>query len=281
MGVSPALLATPRFHLFLGKQASMAMFAWLRRRRRDAIRRSPFPAEWRAFIEKNVPYVACLPAEDREELVGHIQVFLAEKHFEGCGGLQITDEARVTIAAQACVLLLHRQTEYYPNLVSILVYPTTYLVPGGQSTPDGLVAEGTQARLGESWARDVVVLAWDSVLSGAADIHDGHNVVLHEFAHQLDQESGMGDGAPVLPRRSMYVAWARVLGHDFDQLVRDTAHHHRTLIDRYGATNPAEFFAVATETFFEKPRQLQSKHPELYLQLQQFYSQDPAALGNR
>jgi Mlc titration factor MtfA (ptsG expression regulator) len=257
------------------------MFAWLRRRRRDAIRRRPFPAEWRAFIEKNVPYVACLPAEDRKELVGHIQVFLAEKHFEGCRGLQMTDEARVTIAAQACVLLLHRQTEYYPNLVSILVYPTTYLVPGGQSTPDGLVAEGTQARLGESWARDVVVLAWDSVLSGAADIHDGHNVVLHEFAHQLDQESGTGDGAPVLPRRSMYVAWARVLGHDFDQLVRDTAHHHRTLIDRYGATNPAEFFAVATETFFEKPRQLQSKHPELYLQLQQFYSQNPAALGSR
>jgi hypothetical protein len=208
-------------------------------------------------------------------------VFLAEKHFEGCGGLQMTDEAQVTIAAQACVLLLHRQTDYYPNLVSILVYPTTYLVPGGQSTPDGLVAEGTQARLGESWARDVVVLAWDSVLSGAADIHDGHNVVLHEFAHQLDQESGAGDGAPVLPRRSMYVAWARVLGHDFDQLVRDTAHHHRTLIDHYGATNPAEFFAVATETFFEKPRQLQSKHPELYLQLQQFYSQDPAALGSR
>jgi hypothetical protein len=257
------------------------MFAWLRRRRRDAIRRRQFPAEWRAFIEKNVPYVACLSAEDREELVGHIQVFLAEKHFEGCRGLQMTDEARVTIAAQACVLLLHRQTEYYPNLVSILVYPTTYLVPGGQSTPNGLVAEGTQARLGESWARDVVVLAWDSVLSGAADIHDGHNVVLHEFAHQLDQESGMGDGAPALPRRSMYVAWARVLGHDFDQLVRDTAHHHRTLIDRYGATNPAEFFAVATETFFEKPRQLRSKHPELYLQLQQFYSQDPAALGSR
>ena len=257
------------------------MFGWLKRRRRDAIRRRPFPAEWRALVEKNVPYVACLPPEDRAELVGHVQVFLAEKHFEGCGGLEITDEVRVTIATQACVLLLHRQTDYYPNLVSILVYPTTYLVPGGQSTPDGLVAEGTQARLGESWARDVVVLAWDSVLSGAADIHDGHNVVLHEFAHQLDQESGMGDGAPVLPRRSMYVAWARVLGHDFDQLVRDTAHHHRTLIDRYGATNPAEFFAVATETFFEKPRALQSKHPELYSQLQQFYRQNPAELDTR
>ena len=279
--VSPGLVANLRLHVRSREPASAAMFAWLKRRRRDAIRRRPFPAEWRALIEKNVPYVARLPPEDREELVGHVQVFLAEKHFEGCGGLEITDAVRVTIATQACVLLLHRQTDYYPNLVSILVYPTSYLVPGGGRTADGLIADGPQARLGESWARDVVVLAWDSVLSGAADIHDGHNVVLHEFAHQLDQESSVGDGAPVLPRRSMYVAWARVLGHDFDRLVRDTAHHHRTLIDRYGATNPAEFFAVATETFFEKPRALQSKHPELYSQLQQFYRQNPAELGNR
>jgi Mlc titration factor MtfA (ptsG expression regulator) len=255
------------------------MFAWLSRWRRKAIRRRPFPAEWRAIIEKNVPFAACLPPADRTELEGHIQVLLEEKYFEGCGGLQITDEARVTIATQACVLLLHRETDYYPNLVSILVYPSTYLVPGGQRAADGLVAEGSQARLGESWARDVVVLAWDSVLSGAADIHDGHNVVLHEFAHQLDQECNAGQGVPVLPRRSMYVAWARVLGHDFEQLVRDTQHHHRTLMDQYGATNPAEFFAVATETFFEKPRRLREKHPQLYSQLQQFYRQDPAALG--
>ena len=143
------------------------------------------------------------------------------------------------------------------------------------------MVEDPQARLGESWARDVVVLAWDSVLSGAADVHDGHNVVLHEFAHQLDQEDGQGDGVPVLPQRSMYVAWARVLGHDFDQLVRDAGRGHRALLDRYGATNPAEFFAVVTETFFEKPRQLRAKYPALYLQLQQFYRQDPAALDDR
>ncbi len=253
------------------------MFGWLKRRRREAVRRGVFPAAWRAIVEKNVPYVAGLPLEDRQELLGHVQVFLAEKHFEGCDGLAITDEVRVTIAAQACVLLLHRQTDYYPRLVSILVYPSTYLVPGGRPAANGLSDETPQARLGESWTRDVVVLAWDSVLSGASDIHDGHNVVLHEFAHQLDQEDGVGDGAPILPQRSMYLAWTRVLGHDFDQLVRDTQHHHRTLIDRYGATSPAEFFAVVTETFFEKPRQLRSKYPELYLQLQQFYRQDPAA----
>lgn len=255
------------------------MFGWLRRRRRDAIRRRPLPDAWRAIIAKNVPYAALLPPEDREELAGHVQVFLAEKRFEGCGGLRITDEVRVTIAAQACVLLLHRTTDYYPGLVSILVYPTTYVVPGGRRLQGGLVSEEAEARLGESWGDGVVVLVWDSVLAGAADVHDGHNVVLHEFAHQLDQESGAGDGAPVLPRRSMYVAWARVLGREFDRLVLDTAHHHRGLIDRYGATNPAEFFAVATETFFEKPRQLRSKHPELYHQLSAFYGQDPASLG--
>jgi len=253
------------------------MFGWLKRRRREAVRRGAFPAAWRAIIEKNVPYVASLPLEDRQELLGHVQVFLAEKRFEGCDGLSITDEVRVTIAAQACVLLLHRQTDYYPRLVSILVYPSTYLAPGGRGSVHGLPDEEPQARLGESWTRDVVVLAWDSVVSGASDIHDGHNVVLHEFAHQLDQEDGVGDGAPTLPRRSMYLAWTRVLGHDFDQLVRDTQRHHRTLIDRYGATSPAEFFAVVTETFFEKPRQLRTRYPELYLQLQQFYRQDPAA----
>jgi Mlc titration factor MtfA (ptsG expression regulator) len=257
------------------------VFAWLKRRRRDALRRAPFPAEWRAIIAKNVPYVAGLPPEDREELAGHIQVFLAEKHFEGCGGLRITDEVRVTIAAQACVLLLHRSTDDYPRLGSILVYPTTYLVPGDHPAPGGLVSEEPQARLGESWIRGEVVVVWDDVLAGAADIHDGHNVVLHEFAHQLDQEDGASDGAPILPARSMYVAWARVLGRDFDRLVRETHRHHRTLIDRYGATNPAEFFAVATELFFEKARPLRSKHPELYDQLRQFYQQDPAAREQR
>ncbi len=118
------------------------------------------------------------------------------------------------------------------------------------------------------------------MLAGASDIHDGHNVVLHEFAHQLDQESRAGDGAPILPRRSMYVAWARVFGHDFDQLVQEAQHHHRELIDQYGATNPAEFFAVVTETFFEKPHQLRAKHPAPYEQLREFYCQDPATLVN-
>ena len=251
------------------------MFGWLRRRRREAIRNIAFPDAWRAILEKNVPYVRLLSPDDREELIGHVKVFLAEKRFEGCGGMEITDEVRITIAAQACVLLLHRPTDYYPQLVSILVYPTTYLAEGGRRAPDGLVTDGPQARLGESSARGAVVLVWDSVLAGAADIHDGHNVVFHEFAHQLDQESGASNGAPILPRRSMYLAWARVLGREYARLAQDIERDHRTLIDRYGATNPAEFFAVATETFFERPRRLKARHPALYLQMKEFYRQDP------
>lgn len=257
------------------------MFGWLRRRRRAALRETPFPDGWRAIVARNVPYAQLLSPADREELFGHVQVFLAEKHFEGCGGMEITDEVRITIAAQACVLLLHRRTDYYPRLSSILVYPTTYLAPGGERTADGFVTDGPQARLGESSARGAVVLVWDSVLAGAADTRDGHNVVFHEFAHQLDQESGSSNGAPPLPKRSMYLPWARVLGREYERLARDAERHHRTLIDQYGASNPAEFFAVATETFFERPRRLKAARPALYLQLKEFYQQDPADVVDR
>lgn len=245
--------------------------------RRKEIRERPFPPEWLAVVTANVPYCAHLPAADQAELLGHVQIFLDEKTFEGCGGLALTDEIRVTIAAQACILLLHRDTDYYPDLASILVYPSTYVVHQTERAPGGVEIEGDQARLGESWTRGVVVLAWDDVLRGAVDVSDGHNVVLHEFAHQLDQESGDANGSPELPRASMYGTWARVLGADYDALVTEVHRLHHTDIDPYGATNPAEFFAVVTETFFEKPRQLQRRHPALYEQLRLFYQQDPVA----
>lgn len=257
------------------------MFDFLARRRREAIKSRPFPDAWLSILSRTTPFLAELSPTDREELLGHIQIFLEEKPFEGCGGLEITDEIRVTVAAEACLLLLHRDTDYYPDLETILVYPSTYVSPTPRVAPGGIVIEGGQARLGESWSRGVVVLAWDSVLAGAANISDGHNVVLHEFAHQLDQESGDADGAPELPRRAMYAAWARVLGREYAKLVEDDHLFRRTVIDKYGATDPAEFFAVVTEAFFEKPRALRAKHPELYEQLAAFYQQDPAARRER
>lgn len=251
------------------------MLHFSKKRRRERLRSTPLPEGWVRIIEKNFPLYNILPPRDQEELRGHIQVFLAEKEFEGCGGLEITDEIRVTIAAQACLLLLHRDTEYYDGLTSILVYPSTYVAKA--VTPGSLevVTDSDHPRLGEAWSHGTVVLSWDDVRRGAADIHDGHNVVLHEFAHVLDDETGAAEGAPVLPRRSMYVAWARVLGRAYAELQRDTMLGHSTVLDKYGATNPAEFFAVATEAFFEKPTQLRKKHPELYDELKEFFQQDP------
>jgi Mlc titration factor MtfA (ptsG expression regulator) len=248
----------------------------LRHRHRSHVRARPFPPAWAGIIEKNVPYARVLSPDERRELEGHVQVFLDEKTFEGCAGVAITDEVRVTIAAQACVLLLHRETDYFPEVSSILVYPHAYQAPTKERLPDGSIADGQSARLGESWHRGAVVLSWDDVLSGASDIHDGHNVVFHEFAHKLDEEDGSANGAPRL-ERSQFVAWARVLGAEFHTLQADALHHHKTVMDKYGATNPAEFFAVLTECFFEKPAQLRKKHPELYEQVRLYYQQDPAA----
>ena len=252
------------------------MFDFFKNRRREALRNQPLSADERAVLDRNVPYLATLSSEDRSELEGLVRIFVAEKSFEGCGGLELTDEIKLTIAAQACLLLLHRETDIYPNVDSILVYPSAYRVPTEQH--DGFVVlQEDQARLGESWQRGLVVLSWDHVLSGAAQPRDGQNVVLHEFAHQLDSEDGVMNGTPELGARARYTSWAHVLGDEFDELAERLHAGRRTDIDPYGATNPAEFFAVISEMFFEKPRALKQRHSELYAELAEFYKQDPAA----
>lgn len=251
------------------------MFGFKKKRRRSW-RELPLEPSWVDIIERNVPYYQHLTPDEKNELHGHIQVFLHEKKFEGCGGLEITDEIRVTIAALACILLLHRDTDYFPLTSSILVYPHHYFAPSMKPMSGGMVQEEIQGRLGESWKRGPIILSWDDVLRGAADPTDGHNVVFHEFAHELDSESGAMDGAPRLPRATMYTGWARVLSNEYKNLIIDLERNHRHLIDAYGASNPAEFFAVITEAFFEMPRRLKRRHPELYEQLSNFYQQDPA-----
>lgn len=229
------------------------------------------------MLERNVPLVRALPADDRTELERLVLAFIDDKHFEGAGGLVLTDEMKLTIAAQACILLLHRDTEVYPNLDTIIVYPSTFVAR--TKTHEGyVVTEEESARLGESWNRGVVILAWDAIASATTNIHDGHNVVLHEFAHQLDSEDGSMDGAPDLGSRGRYVAWARVLGDEYADLVERVNAGRRADIDPYGATSPPEFFAVVTEAFFEKPVQLRARHPELYAALADFYRQDPAKI---
>jgi hypothetical protein len=257
------------------------MFGFFKKRRRDRIRSRPFPPEWRDILVRRYPVYSCLTPDDRRELEGHILVFLEEKRFESCGGQEITDEVRVLIAAQACLLLLHRETDYYPRLRSILVYPSGYIARTRRWEKDGTITESDEVRWGESWSHGAVVLAWDGALAGAVELNKGRNLVLHEFAHQLDEEDGIVDGAPLLGDSSLwqvsrrYRTWAKVLSEEFRQLRRATEVGGETVLDTYGAKNPAEFFAVATECFFEKPRQLKERHPELYAELKEFYRQDP------
>jgi Mlc titration factor MtfA (ptsG expression regulator) len=253
-----------------------AMFGQ-KHRRRQRVAMRPFPDAWAAILVRNAPFYRRLSPEDQAELRRHVHVFLAEKRFEGCGGLAINDEIRVTIAAHACVLLLHRETDYYPLLTTILVYPHVFPVERHLPGPAGLPIETCQTLAGESWRHGSVVLAWDEVRHSAFDLHDGHNVVVHEFAHQLDEEDGSANGAPSLPRRSMYTAWARILGKEYAELVSAAEEGRPSLLDPYGTTNPAEFFSVATEQFFDAPEEMARQCLELYAELKLYYRQDPAA----
>jgi MtfA peptidase len=252
--------------------------------RRQRLRRQPFPAAWRAIVRRRVPQVRRLPADLQLQLKRHMQVFLAEKRFVGCAGLVVTDEMRVTVAAQACLLLLNRPAGYFRGLREILLYPGAFVVDRVRADGSGVLQEQRGALAGESWAQGQVVLSWDDTLAGAAVADDGRNVVIHEFAHQLDQEKGHANGAPLLGARHRYARWSSTLGEAFTQLQRRVAQDSTaladatapsTLISAYGATDPAEFFAVVSEVFFEQPQRLAAEEPALYREFSGFYRIDP------
>jgi Mlc titration factor MtfA (ptsG expression regulator) len=253
-------------------------FAWrhLRHTRRERAFRRPFPSDWIDILERNVPLYGALPEPLRAQLHSHINVFLEEKVFIGCGGLEIGDEIRITIAAYACLLLLNRVTDYYPGFTTILVYPDTYVAR--EIIHDGEVETvEEQARAGESWDRGPVVLSWEDVLRAAERGHWVENVALHEFTHKLDEENERLDGLPVLADPSQRASWAEVFNREFEALRRNVERGVPTLLDDDGAESPSEFFAVATETFFERPRELSARHPLLYEQLRRYFRLDPAS----
>ncbi|CAN5414636.1 zinc-dependent peptidase [soil metagenome] len=242
------------------------------RRRRS--RHDEFPRRWVAYLQKNVPIYARLPKTLKHDLQGLVRAFIDEKEFEACGGLEeVSEEMQVTIAAHACLLLLNKDGPAYARLRSILVYPGDYR---GEDVYDEYDDE---ARSGESWSTGSVVLSWDAIERTAHDVKDGENLIIHEFAHQLDQEDGVSDGAPPLENASAYRAWARVFGTHYADLREKVSKGQRTDLDSYGATDPAEFFAVATEAFFERPKQLAEGRPDLYDQLKSFYRVDPQRWG--
>ena len=238
-------------------------------------RARPLPAGWSDRVAAVMPAFARLTAAERDKFLRDMRDLLSTRRWEGAGGLELTDEIRLTIAAQACLLTLGFEGDPYPSLHTILVYPSTF-VP---ASPFSWTARGRTAReeptLGESWTDGVIVLAWDRAAAGGAGPDDGENVVLHEFAHQLDHGDGEMDGVPRIPAAD-YRAWAAVIAREFRSLERAALEGRPDVLDEYGATDPAEFFAVATETFFERPAALERERPALYDALRRYYRQDPA-----
>lgn len=261
--------------LLIAVIVAIALALWIPRYRLRRALAAPFPQEWVALLENNIEVYPRLPMELRLQLRRLIKQFLHQKTFTGVAGLEIDDEIRVTIAAQACMLILNRGSGVYPKLRYIIVYPTAFVAQHGGRDESGVVDQRARGLLGESWSNGKVILAWDSVLHGARNFVDGKNVVLHEFAHQLDSEDGSTDGAPLLAGASCYRSWAGVLSPEFQELQLDARRGRKSILDHYGATNPAEFFAVATETFFEKPRRMAEHHRELFEILKNYYRIDP------
>ncbi|MGX5174268.1 M90 family metallopeptidase [Aliikangiella sp. IMCC44653] len=243
--------------------------------RRNKIASQPFPKAWRKILKSHIPYFYKMPADLQLQLKQRILVFLEEKSFQGFDGLEITDEIRVTIAAQACLLLLNRESGYYPKLKTIYVYPAAFRTDHQSVDGAGVLQRSKRVLSGESWDYGKVVLSWKDTRIGAADFADGQNLVIHEFAHQLDQETGSANGAPYL-RFNNLQHWTATLSTEFEALRRRAARGEETLLDYYGATNPAEFFAVVSEVFFERPKELLQQHKALYEQLQLFYRVNPA-----
>lgn len=248
----------------------------LRRWRRQKLHRQPFPAAWRHLLDENIPLRRSLPAALRATFEQHVRVFLNEKHFEGCGGLEVTDEMRLTVAGYACLLLLHEPNGYYPRLGTVVIYPESFAAPIRATDPLGIVTETVEERLGESWEEGTVVLAWDSIREIIRGTSGDCNVIIHEFAHQIDALRGLTGGYRLLAPAGRFGSWEELLEHE--QRRQRTARRRGppSVLDPYAFTSPEELFAVATETFFMRPLRFKTNHPDLYAELRAVYGVDPA-----
>jgi Mlc titration factor MtfA (ptsG expression regulator) len=252
------------------------MLGWLRDRRRKRIVEQPFPPEWDEIIDAYVPLAWRLQSAERQRLRELVQIFIAEKTWEGCSGLELTEPMQVIVAANACLLVLDRGIDLYKDVDSILLYPTTVVTPPRRPymfetvrTPIG----HARSISGEAHLHGPVVLAWDSVLA-ATQWDAAGNVVIHEFAHKIDMADGSVDGTPPLATEREVAEWTRVWTAAFRDLVSRVEYRLPSSIDAYGATNEAELFAVATETYFLNPHGLRWDYPALYLLIDRYYRPD-------
>lgn len=254
------------------------LFSWFQNRRRRRLTEVPFPEEWESVLSRNVFHFQCLSEAQQIRVRKFVQIFVAEKHWEGVNGLQITPEVQVTTAAQAGLLSLGKTATYFEHVLSILIYPSEYERKEQTQDADGIVTEHRLQMLGEAEWRGPVYLSWPDVLEGGRRSTVGHNLVLHEFAHQLDMLNGrFVDGIPPLNSRSELQRWLSVCDAEFKALVERCQQRQPGIIDCYGSQNAAEFFAVLTEAFFENAAALQQHHPDSYALLSDYYQLNPAA----
>lgn len=242
------------------------MFSLLEAIRRRILLRRPFPDAWRPLVDDHLPFTRAFDDEERRRFDDHLRLFAWRVRFEGAQGLTVTDEMRVVVAGQAARMARNLPLDAYDHLGSVVVYPSHYRHEG----KDGII-------LGEAHRLGTMVLSWDAVTHGISNRADGHDTTLHELAHVLDAQDGELDGTPLL--ETGYRRWGHVLSKHF--LALRERPRRRGLLRQYGATNEAEFFAVASEAFFEKPKQLKDKAPDLYQELQRYYAVDPAAVAER
>lgn len=279
-----AFFLMPGVFTWLGRLCSPTFFAaleplvfWIDDRRRRQILSQPFPSDWNQYLEKNVSHYPMLPEDDQANLRNLVQIFVAEKHWEGCRGLEVTDEMKVTIAAQACLLVLGMSNNFFPRVKTILIYPGGFRVPRDPQMADLSTEGGTMPVLGQAVHRGPVILSWPDIVNPRNEAGTPMNLVIHEFAHQLDMQGGPADGTPLLSSRKLQKKWRRVMKQEYDRLIEESKEGRTTLLDAYGAANEVEFFAVVSECFFEQPVEMKRQHPQLYDVLARYYRQDPAA----
>ncbi|HEY0974744.1 MAG TPA: M90 family metallopeptidase [Solimonas sp.] len=244
---------------------------WVRRPRGRAVQ-TTLPAHWRERLHRAVPQAAAVPADRRAQYEQQVERFLRGKRFVGCNDLDVTDDMKIAVAGLACLLILRPDAEVFPAVRSVLLYPDAFLVRHDEPDEFGLVHDEPIEQIGESWQGDRVVLSWADVQ--AALDGDEVNVVAHEFAHQLDDESTHAEGAPALRD---YTRWAQVMEREYKRLQR---HRRPPVLDPYGAESPGEFFGVVTEAYFQRGADLRRHHAELYDLLRDYYGLETATLAH-
>jgi Mlc titration factor MtfA (ptsG expression regulator)/Flp pilus assembly protein TadD len=251
------------------------VFSWLRNRRRRRTLAEPFPAEWARLLERRVRHYRFLPTSQKRRFEQIVQVLVAEKEWAGAGEFRVTPDMAVTIAGQAAIMASGFDEPYFfDRLHTLVIHAGTVQFTPEQSAANPLLPEPAPLD-GVAWHRGPVVLSWTRVRHELTGHSPGHNVVLHEFAHHLDGLYGDMDGVPPLPDAERERRWYAVTEAEFLRLVGNARREEATLLDHYGAKNRAEFFAVATECFFELPHDLRERHRELYDALADFYHQNP------